>query len=315
VGGAVEAWPELPLEAWTETNVTLHMLTQIVGKVRLSAAPWVNHSWGVTLYVDPRGLTTSAIPWGNRVFSISFDFIDHRLLVRSGDGAERIIPLEPRPVAEYYGELLDALASLDLPIRIGGRPNEVEEAIPFAEDRVHASYDPEYVSRFWRALVDSERVMTRFRALFIGKASPVHFFWGGFDLAVTRFSGRRAPAHPGGIPNMPDWVAREAYSHEVCSAGFWPGGGAHPYPLFYSYAYPEPEGYREARVVPEEAFYSDALREFVLPYDAVRTASSPDDTLFAFLQSTYEAAAERAAWDRRALEWSGDPRAAFGEEA
>ena len=296
------AWPELPLEAWQDTFATLHLWTQIVGKVRLRQMPWINHSWHTTLYVTARGLTTSPMPHGERVFEIEFDFVGHRLIVRSADGAERMLPLKAQSVADFYAAVMSALDSLQLEVRIHGKPNEVENAIPFGEDRQHASYDPEAANRFWRVLVQCNRVMTEFRSRFSGKVSPVHFFWGSFDHAVTRFSGRTAPQHPGGVPNLPDSVAREAYSHEVSSAGFWPGGGPHPWPLFYSYAYPEPQGFASAPVKARDAFYSTVLHEFVLPYEAVRTSSSPDATLLDFLQSTYEAAAGLGKWDRQALE-------------
>jgi hypothetical protein len=302
-----DPWPALPLDAWADTQATLHRWTQIVGKVRLAQSAWTNHSWHVPLYVTARGLTTSPIPHGAETFEITFDFVAHRLLVQTSRGEERALALQPRSVADFYGELMDTLGSLGLPVVIHGRPNEVEDDTPFAEDHAHAAYDADYAHRHWRALVQADRVLQGFRAGFLGKASPVHFFWGSFDLAASRFSGREAPAHPGGIPNLPDWVAREAYSHEVSSAGFWAGGGPHPYPLFYSYAYPEPTGFAEAPVLPEGAFYSPDLREFVLPYDAVRTAPSPDEALLAFLRSTYEAAADLAGWDREALEMPALP--------
>jgi hypothetical protein len=304
-----EQWPSLPLEEWQDTCATLHLWTQIVGKIRLAQTPWVNHSWHVPLYLTVRGLTTSPMPHGLRTFAIDFDFIDHQLLIQASDGAKRALPLRAQSVADFYAELFAALREWGLAVMIRGKPNEIEEAIPFVEDRKHASYDPEYAQRFWRILVQADRVLQQFRAPFVGKCSPVHFFWGSFDLAVTRFSGRSAPAHPGGVPNLPDWVAREAYSHEVSSAGFWPGGGPHPFPLFYSYAYPEPPGFSTAAVRPKEAFYSDALREFVLPYEAVRQGAVPDETLLSFLQSSYEAAADLGGWDRVALERRGAPPA------
>lgn len=307
---ATDAWPSLPLEAWEDTFATLHRWTQIVGKIRLKQTPWINHGWHVVLYVTTRGLTTSPIPYDERTFEITFDFLDHRLQVQSSDGDERAIPLRARSVAEFYHELLGTLDEMGLGVSIHGSPNELEDATPFAEDRSHHAYDPEYAARWWRILVQADRMMTRFRARFAGKCSPVHFFWGSFDLAVTRFSGRPAPVHPGGIPRLPDWITREAYSHEVSSCGFWPGGGPHPFPLFYSYAYPEPEGFSSARVEPEGAFYSSELREWVLPYDAVRAASSPEDTLLAFLETTYAAAADLGRWDRSALERGEDPQGA-----
>lgn len=296
------SWPELPLEAWKGTAEALHLWTQIVGKVRLASTPWMNHSWHVPLYVTARGLTTSPIAHGSRTFEIQFDFIAHELVIVTSSGERRVLPLRPQSVADFYHAVMGSLADLGLNVTIHGSPNEVEEAIPFAEDRTPRPYDPVYAQRFWRVLMQTDRVLQRFRARFTGKQSPTHFFWGSFDLAQTRFSGRPAPPHPGGIPNLPDAVVREAYSHEVSSCGFWPGGGPHPFPLFYSYAYPEPPGYAEAEVQPAEAFYSTDLREFVLPYEAVRTATSPDETLLAFFESTYAAAAEGAGWDRAALE-------------
>jgi len=309
---AQDQWPSLLLEDWEDTFATLHRWTQIVGKIRLVQTPWVNHSWHVPLYVTARGLTTSAIPHGARTFEITFDFLSHRLLIQTSDGGEEVIRLRPQSVAEFHGEVLRAMSELGLVVTIHGSPNEVEDATPFAEDREHSSYDPEYATRFWRIMLQANRVLQEFRAPFLGKCSPIHFFWGSFDLAVTRFSGRPAPLHPGGIPNMPDWIAREAYSHEVSSCGFWPGGGPHPYPLFYSYAYPEPEGFATAAVRPEGAFYSAELREWVLPYETIRSAASPDAALLDFLQSTYEAAAELARWDRSALERVKEPRETFG---
>ena len=305
---AADRWPELPLAAWQDTCATLQLWTQIVGKIRLRQMPWMNHQWHVTLYITARGLTTSLMPHGDRAFEIEFDFVSHSLVIRASDGAERRLPLEPQSVSDFYDALLSTLDTMGLGVRIHGSPNEVENAIPFAEDWQHAAYDADYANRFWRVLLESERVMREFRARFCGKASPVHFFWGSFDLAVTRFSGREAPMHPGGIPNLPDRVTREAYSHECSSAGFWPGGGPHPWPLFYSYAYPEPPGFAKAPVRPEQAFYSSDLHEFVLPYDAVRTSRSPDKALLDFLQSTYEAAADRGKWDRAALERQYPPK-------
>ena len=302
VAARAEAWPSLPLEEWIDTAATLHMWMQIVGKVRLVQSPWVNHSWHVTLYVTARGLTTSPIPHGDRSFEIDFDFVGHRLGVRSSDGREGGFPLEPQTVATFYARLMEQLGTLDLRVKIYAKPNEVADPIPFAEDDTHRAYDREYANRFWRILVQAERVLETFRGRFIGKCSPVHVFWGAPDIAVTRFSGRTAPEHPGGIPNLPDRVVREAYSHEVSSCGFWAGGGAIAYPAFYSYAYPEPTGFAQAPVKPEAVFYSTDLREFILPYDAVRRSPRPDDTLLAFVQTTYEAAANLAGWDRAALE-------------
>jgi hypothetical protein len=299
---APERWPELPLAAWADTYATLHLWLQIVGKVRLALSPWTNHSWHVTLYVSPTGLTTSGIACGAGSFEIDFDFIAHRLRVRASDGRTAGFALVPQTVAQFYAALMRELDDIGVHVRIYGKPNEIPDPIPFADDEVHRSYDPEYAHRFWRILVEADRVFKRFRARFLGKCSPVHLFWGAPDLAVTRFSGRRAPPHPGGVPNLPDRVTREAYSHEVSSAGFWPGGGAFPHPAFYAYAYPEPPGYAAAAVEPVAAAYNTDLREFILPYDAVREAADPDAALLAFLQSTYVAAADRAGWDRAALE-------------
>ena len=295
-------WPELPTAAWRETYETLHLWTQIVGKIRLARTPWLNHSWHVTLYVTARGLTTSAIPDGARSFQIDFDFIDHALRISTSDGTARQFALAGKSVAGFYTAIMADLAELGIDIAINETPNELPDPIRFSQDSRHASYDPDAVRRFFQIPCNAERVFEQFRTGFLGKASPVHFFWGSFDLAVTRFSGRRAPRHPGGVPHLPDEVAWEAYSHEVSSAGFWPGGGAIDYPAFYCYAYPEPAGFRTAPVRPDAAFFSEALGEFILPYDAVRTAAQPDQALLDFLQSTYEAAANSAKWDRNALE-------------
>lgn len=295
-----EVWPALPLAEWRDTYATLHMWTQIVGKVRLVCSPRVNHFWEVPLYVTPRGLTTSAVPYGTRHFDLTFDFIAHKLLVTTSDGDVRRIALEPKSVADFYAELMSLLRELGLEVKIRALPDEVADPVPFAEDRVHASYDAASAERFWRALVQADRVFKEFRGRFIGKCSPVHFFWGSFDLAVTRFSGRRAPEREGA-----DSITREAYSHECISHGFWPGGGAIDGAAFYSYAAPEPPGYKEARVAPGEAFYSKDLSEFLLMYDDVRRAPSPDDALTDFMQSTYEAGANLAGWDRAALERAG----------
>jgi hypothetical protein len=295
-------WPELPTAAWRETSETLQLWTQIVGKIRLARTPWLNHSWQVALYVTARGLTTSPIPDGARSFQIDFDFIDHTLRISTSDGATRQFALAGKSVAGFYAAIMADLAGLGIHVAIDEMPNELPEPIRFSLDNRHASYDPDAVARFFRILVSADRVFKQFRTGFLGKASPVHFFWGSFDLAVTRFSGRRAPRHPGGVPHLPDEVACEAYSHEVSSAGFWPGGGAIDYPAFYSYAYPEPAGFRGTRVQPDAAFFSEALGEFILPYDAVRNAAAPDQALLDFLQSTYEAAANAAKWDRDALE-------------
>jgi hypothetical protein len=308
-----QQWPALPYAAWKDTCATLQLWTQIVGKIRLAQTPWLNHSWHVTFYVTARGLTTSPIPYGARVFAIDFDFIDHVLRLQTSDGIERRLPLRPQPVADFYVAVMTALSELGIKVRINEKPNEIPDPIPFGHDRTHSAYDADYAHRFWQVLAQADRVFKDFRTCFLGKSSPVHFFWGSFDLAVTRFSGRPAPPHPGGVPNLPDSVAREAYSHEVSSAGFWPGGGAIDDAAFYSYAYPEPPGFRTAAVKPAAAFFSAALSEFVLPYEAVRTAAAPDDMLMEFLHSTYAAAADAAGWDRARLECApgmpGRPRA------
>jgi Family of unknown function (DUF5996) len=297
-------WPSLPFAEWKETAATLHMWTQIVGKIRLTQTPWINHSWHVTLYITARGLTTSPIPHGLHTFEIRFDFIDHELRIVKSDGAVRILKLRPQSVAKFYDSVMKTLAELELPVAIHTTPNEIQDAIPFERDETHRSYDREYANRFWRILVQGDRLFKDFRSRFCGKCSPVHFFWGSFDLAVTRFSGRAAPPHPGGVPHLPDAITREAYSQEVSSLGFWPGGGPVPMPIFYSYAYPEPAGFAQAKVRPDAASYNAQLREFILPYDAVRTADSPDDVLLDFAQSTYDAASKLGKWDRAALEES-----------
>jgi len=303
-------WPELPTAEWRDTCATLQLFTQIAGKIRLARSPWLNHSWQVTLYVTARGLSTSPIPDGKRSFQIDFDFIAHDLRISTSDGAERQLALSGHSVASFYKAVMTALGQLGIVVEIDEMPNELPEPIKFSQDTQHASYDPDAVERFFRILVNADRVFKQFRTAFLGKASPVHFFWGSFDLAVTRFSGRRAPRHPGGVPHLPDAVACEAYSHEVSSAGFWPGSGAIDYPAFYSYAYPEPPGYRATTVRPDAAFFSEALGEFILPYDAVRTAADPDQALLNFLQSSYEAAADAGKWDREALECApGEPGA------
>ncbi len=296
------SWPALPTPAWRETYATLHLFTQVVGKIRLSRTPWLNHSWHVTLYVTARGLSTSPIPDGARVFEIEFDFVDHLLRISVSDGATSQFALAGHSVASFYAQTLATLAKLGIEVTIDEMPNELADPVSFSQDTSHASYDADAVQRFFQILVGADRVFKRFRTGFLGKASPVHFFWGSFDLAVTRFSGRRAPRHPGGVPHLSDTVAVEAYSHEVSSAGFWPGGGAIDYPAFYSYAYPEPPGFRAAAVKPDAAFFSEGLGEFILPYDAVRLSDDPDRMLLDFLQSTYEAAANAAKWDREALE-------------
>jgi len=295
-------WPDLPYAAWRETRDTLHLWTQIVGKIRLMQTPWLNHGWHVTLYVSSRGLTTSPIVHGPRIFELEFDFLSHALTVTVSDGSARRLPLRPQSVADFYGALMAALTELGVAVAINDKPCEIAGAAAFTQDRQHAAYDPEYARRFWQVLVQTDRVFKRFRTAFIGKCSPVHFFWGSFDLAVTRFSGRRAPAFAGKAPGVPAGVMREAYSHEVSSAGFWPGGNGTDYPAFYSYAYPVPAGFGVAPVLPAGAFFSDTLGEFLLPYDVVRTAADPDAALLAFLQSTYEAAASFAQWDRGELE-------------
>ena len=292
-------WPALPLQEWQDTCDTLHMWTQVVGKIWLAQAPLINHWWEVPLYVTCRGLTTSPIPCGERTFQIDFDFIDHRLTIRTTDGATESLALQPRSVADFHAAVMERMRALGLPVRIWTTPVEVAKPIPFEADRQHAAYKADHANRFWRILVQADRVFTAFRARFIGKASPVHFFWGSFDLAVTRFSGRPAPAQPGA-----DRITREAYSHEVSSCGFWPGGDGIDKPAFYSYAFPQPDGFAEAPVRPAAAFYDKGLGQFILPYDDVRQAESPDETLLAFLQSTYEAAANLAHWDRAALERS-----------
>ena len=299
---AQSVWPELELREWVATRDTFHLWLQIVGKIRLVQTPWLNHSWHATFYPTSRGLTTSLIQHGNRKFQIDFDLIDHRLAVIASDGRSGGFALEPQTVSTFYRRLMDELSRLDLAVPIVARPNEVMEAIPFAEDDTHRDYDPDAVNRFWRMLLQAERVMLQFRARFIGKVSPIHLFWGGMDLAVTRFSGRPAPLHPGGVPNLPDRVTQEAYSHEVSSCGFWSGTPPVDYPAFYAYAYPEPPGFADAKVRPDGAFYSADLREFILPYARVRESATPDATLLEFLQSTYEAAADLARWDRAALE-------------
>jgi uncharacterized protein DUF5996 len=302
VNGASNQWPPLPFAEWKDTAITLHMWTQIVGKIRLVLSPWTNHSWHVTLYVTSRGLTTSPIPYGSYTFEILFDFIDHQLLIDKSDGARRTISLKPQSVAEFYRTVTKTLSDLELPVTINTMPNEIENPIPFDQDEEHRSYDREYANRFWRVLVQSDRVFKEFRSRFCGKCSPVHFFWGSFDLAVTRFSGRPAPPHPGGVPHLPDEITREAYSQEVSSLGFWPGNAAAPTPLFYSYAYPEPPGFAQAKIRPDAASYQAKLREFILPYDAVRTAEKPDEVLLEFAQSAYDAASKLGKWDVDALE-------------
>jgi hypothetical protein len=295
-----QPWPDLPYAAWRETAITLQLWMQIVGKVRLMLTPWLNHSWQVPLYVTARGLGTSPIPAGNDILEIAFDFISHRLIARTSRGDEGSFALEPQTVAIFYCRITDLLNGMGVAVAIHELPSEMPNPIAFSRDDTHAAYDAVAARRFWLALVQADRVFKLFRSSFLGKASPVHFFWGGFDLAVTRFSGRRAPPHPG-VPGLPDRVVREAYSHEVSSAGFWPGNEDFPHAAFYSYAYPEPAGFRDRPVAPGASF--DAiLGEFILPYDAVRAAANPDDLLLDFLSTTYTAAAETGGWDRAALE-------------
>jgi hypothetical protein len=301
MNNAAGIWPDLSYPAWRDTAATLRLWTQIVGKVRLVLSPWVNHSWQVPLYVTPRGLTTSPIPVGNEILDLEFDFLSHQLVARISRGEVRTLSLEPQTVAHFYRRVMDLLDGIGVAVAIHEMPNEVENPLRFSIDQVHGSYDADAAHAFWRALVQADRIFKIFRSGFIGKASPVHFFWGSFDLAVTRFSGRRAPLHRGGIPGLPDAVTREAYSHELSSAGFWPGNEAFPRAAFFSYAYPEPAGFRDRPVSPG-AYFDTNLGEFILPYDAVRTAGEPDALLLKFLSSTYEAAAETGGWDRAALE-------------
>jgi hypothetical protein len=301
---ASEVWPSLPVASWQDTYATLHMWTQVVGKIRLALAPHVNHWWQVPLYVTARGLTTSPMPYGTRLVQIDFDFLSHQLRIQTTDGGEQIIALKPQSVADFYAATMDALRSLDIDVSIWTTPVEIPNPIPFEQDTQHAAYEAHSVEQIWRLLAQTHRVFSEFRSRFTGKVSPVHFFWGSFDLAVTRFSGRRAPLHPG-APNIPDSVTREAYSHEVSSCGFWPGGGEVSDPVFYAYAYGEPEGFGAYPVQPDGAFYSQVMREFFLPLEVVRASAMPDETLLAFLQSTYEAAAVLGHWDREALERDG----------
>jgi hypothetical protein len=296
-------WPELAYSGWRDTVATLQLWTQIVGKIRLSLTPWVNHSWQVPLYVTARGLGTSAIPIGSEILEIEFDFIAQQLLVRTSAGDERSFALEPQTVAAFYSRVVDLLTSVGVTVAINELPCELPNPIRFSQDELHKAYDRSAAHRFWRALVQIDRVFKLFRSGFLGKVSPVHFFWGSFDLAVTRFSGRSAPPHPGGVPGLPDAVTREAYSHEVSSAGFWPGNDTFPQAAFYSYAYPQPAGFAE-RSVTTGTEYNKTLGEFILPYDTVRNAADPEHTLLDFLCSTYAAAADSAKWDREGLECS-----------
>jgi hypothetical protein len=297
-----ESWPDIPFEPWKDSCATLHLWTQIVGKYRLARTPWINHSWHATFYVTSRGLTTSLIPVGSQGVQFDFDLIDHKLIGSLNDGSSKSFALEPMTVAEFYNQFLALTDELGVRTKIHGAPNEIADPIPFDKDTVHASYDADAVNRFWRALVQIDRVFKDFRTGFLGKVSPVHLFWGSFDLAVTRFSSRTAPLHPGGFPALPDTVTREAYSHEVSSAGFWPGGGPVDYPAFYSYAYPAPEGFSSQRVTPDEGFFDEKSGEYILPYSVVRNAADPDQTLLGFLESTYDAAARLAVWDQASLD-------------
>ncbi|HEY3637552.1 MAG TPA: DUF5996 family protein [Rhizomicrobium sp.] len=305
-------WPELPYAAWKDTCTTLQLWTQIVGKTRLALTPWLNHSWHVSFEITARGLGTPLIHAKELSFQVEFDLVEHLLRLNIGDAVARQFALRPMPVAEFHERFFELLSEAGIAVQIVGRPNEVADATPFREDRTHASYDPDYANWFWRVLLASHEIFLRFRTAFLGKSSPIQFFWGSFDLAVTRFSGRRAPLHPGGVPHLPDAVVREAYSHEVSSAGFWPGGGPVDFAAFYSYAYPAPQGFPAAKIRPPEAYFSEPLGEFILPYDALRNASDPDKHLMEFLESTYAAAAELADWDRKALECAvgalGKPR-------
>lgn len=302
-------WPDIPYEPWRETCSALHLFTQVVGKYRLARTPWLNHSWHATLYVNARGLTTSLVPDGELGVEISFDLLDHAVVGATTDGRRAGFPLGPMSVADFHARVLDLVRSLGGTPEFDGRPNEVMDPVPFTEDREKRPYDAEAVGRFFHAMVAVDGVLKHFRTGYIGKVSPVHLFWGSFDLAVTRFSGREAPLHPGGVPALPDDVTREAYSHEVSSAGFWPGDARVGFPAIYSYAYPTPEGFSGARAMPEAAYFDESLGEFLLPYDAVRRASDPQAALMSFLESTYGAAAGLGGWDRHALECPvGEPR-------
>ena len=298
---AAGAWPELPYEDWADTCATLHLWTQIAGKIRLACAPWANHWWHVPLYVTSRGLTTSAMPYEGRSFEIVFDFLAHRLFITCSDGAVESFALAPMTVAKFYAEIMARLKKLGIAPKIWTMPVEIADAIPFEQDEIHRSYDTEMAQRFWRVLLAVHHLFTDFRGRFIGKVSPIHFFWGSFDLAVTRFSGKPAPAHPG-APNLALWVAREAYSHEVSSCGFWPGNGGFGKAAFYAYAYPQPPGFGDRGVEPPGAYFDNALGEFILPYDDAREGPDPAAAVLAFLQTSYEAAAATAHWDRPALE-------------
>jgi len=305
---ATEPWPPLPLDAWQDTLATLQRWVQMVGKTRLALAPMTNHWWQVALYLTARGLTTSPMPAGARTLDVELDFVDHALAIRTSGGESRRIALAPRSVADFFGEYRALLRSLDVDVKIWPVPSEMTDTIPFTDDVEHRTYDAGAARRCFEVLLQSDRLLKEFRGGFLGKCSPVHFWWGGFDLSCTRFSGRRAPPHPGGFPNLPDRVTRESYSHECISAGWWPGGGLLREPAFYAYAYPEPAGLPDANIRPREAYYHRELREFILPYEAVRSAPRPDELVRAFLQSTYDAAADLARWDRAALERDRAPR-------
>ena len=303
----LQRWPALPLAEWDDTRATLHLWTQIVGKVRLALAPMVNHWWQVPLYVSARGLTTSAIPYSGGVVELTFDFQDEVLRIRTSAGASRAVELAPRTVADFHGDVMSTLLDVGVRAHITRTPVELENVIPFDEDETHASFDAEAARRFWRVLIDVDRVLHGFRGRFLGKCSPVHFWWGSFDIAVTRFSGRKAPRHPGGIPNVPDCVTREAYSHECMSVGWWPGGGLVPEPAFYAYSYPEPDGCSVAPIRPAAAYYHPEMREWILPYEAVRTASDPDAEVMFFLESAYDTVARLGKWDRASLDRASMP--------
>jgi hypothetical protein len=307
-----DEWPALPFAEWKDTAATLHMWLQIVGKIRVRCVPWVNHQWHVTFHLTSRGLTSRPIPWDGRTFQVDFDFVDHEVVISVSDGQKEHMDLGPRSVADFYHELMTKLKGMEIPVRIHGVPNEAPDPIPFEENERDGEYQSEHVNRFWRILSSSALVMDDFRGAFVGKCSPVHFFWGAMDLAVTRFSGAGAPEHPGGIPFLPDWITREAYSHEVSSAGFWAGGESHPHPIFYSYAYPSPPGFADVRVGPGSARWDSGLSEFILPYEAMRMGGSPREDLMEFLESTYAAAADLGGWDRERLEWKPGQRPPVG---
>jgi hypothetical protein len=297
-----ENWPELSYEKAKQTYETIHLWTQVAGKIKLTKLPWINHSWHVTLFVTPFGLTTGDIPGNGKHFQINFDFLRHRLQIITSKKEEQVFDLKSLSVASCYKHTLTTLKKFGIDCQINPIPNEIENPIPLHQDKTHATYYPEHAADLHQALLKANKVLTQFRAEFIGKCSPVHFFWGSFDLAVSRFSGRQAPLHPGGVPNLPDWVAQEAYSHEVSSCGFWPGNDAVPFAAFYSYIYPEPDNFKNSAVKPETAYYDKNLREFVLPYKEVQQSETPSETLQDFLHSTYETAANLSQWDRNSLE-------------